>query len=83
MADSPQGNAIHLRLWMELTGKLCGISRDEHFTHVRIEHWMLSFPNGSEEADLLRQKLAKAVGKKIGVLRTDLPDNPLLVRVID
>ena len=74
---------IHLSPWTELYGKLYGIFHDNHLIHVRIGYWMLSFPNGSGEAELLRHKLPKLVGRKVGILKTDLPSNPLLVRVIE
>lgn len=77
-------NEPHLTPWSEVVVIYNGLVIEEHFTRVKINGNMISFPNGSKEATLLQQFLKEnMVGRNIGILRTDLPDKPHLIRLID
>ena len=79
-----QVSRIQLALWSELIGTYKGFSIDGHSVHVRIDDNVVSFVIGSEEASLLQQILSdNMMGRKIGILKTDLIDRPLLIRLID
>ena len=80
MDNSLSDKIIHLMPWMEISGRLRGISRDDYFTYVRIGNVVLSFANGSPEAKFLMQRLDKWVGQKVAILRTDIPKKSLMVR---
>jgi len=73
---------IHLSPWTELCGKLLGISTNDYLVNVKIGDRVISFQHGSHEAKLVKQNLVKLVGKKVGVLKTDLPEKPLVIRVL-
>jgi len=74
---------VRLVSWSEIVGTYNGLVIAEHFTRVRINGNIISFPNGTEEATLLQQFLNESmVGRRVGVLRADLPDKPLLIRLI-
>lgn len=74
---------IKLNIWSEVVGTDDGLVIEENFTHLRINSSVISFPNGTKEATLVRQFFNEnMVGRKIGVLRTDLADKPLLFRIV-
>jgi len=75
---------VWLPPWSEMVGVYDGIIIEEDFTHVKINGKVISFKNGTKEATLLQQYLnEKMIGRKIRILRTDLPDKPILIRLID
>mgnify|MGYP001558297466 CR=1 FL=1 len=75
---------VWLPPWSEMVGIYDGIGIEEDFTHVKINGKVISSKNGTKEATLLQQCLnEKMIGRKIGVLRTNLPDKPILIRMID
>jgi len=82
MVNSSSDEVTYLEPWMELVGSLRELSHDDKFTYIKIGDAVLSFINGSQEAELLTQKLHKCVGERVGILKTDLSDNPLLLRLI-
>lgn len=78
-----QGEQIRLALWAELIGPYGGFVIDGHYIRVRIDDNVVSFVIGSEEAILLQQILNdNMIGRKIGILKTDLIDKPVLIRLI-
>jgi len=78
-----QGERVHLGAWMEVVGKLCGVSTDDRFTYIKIGDKLLSFPKHSTGAEIIEDELGdgRLIGRKIGVLRTDDPSRPLLIRI--
>lgn len=78
-----QVSRIQLALWSELIGTYRGFVIDGHCIHVRIDDNVISFVIGTEEASLLQQFLSDdIVGRRIGILKTDLLDRPLRIRLI-
>jgi len=79
-----QVNQTRLALWSELIGTYKGYVIDDQCIHVRIDDNVVSFVIGSEEESSLQQILSdNMLGRKIGILKTDLIDRPLLIRLID
>lgn len=79
----PEKQETWLAPFSEIVGTYNGLVIKDHFTHVKINGYVISFPNGTKEATLLQQFFNEnMVGRKIGVLRTDLLDKPLLIRLI-
>lgn len=72
----------HLKVWTEIVGKLSRISCDDGFIHLIIDGKILSYSIHSEEAKHLLKAIDDCLlGKTIGILRTDLPDKPILIRL--
>lgn len=78
-----QGERVYLGAWMEVVGRLCGVSTDDHFTYLKIGDKLLSFPRHSTEAEIIENEFSndRLIGRKIGILRTDNPSRPLLIRI--
>ena len=69
--------------WSEVIGVLHSLSDDDSYVYVRIANTLLSFHKESEESGAILKNLSKdMLGKKIGVLFTDLPNEPIIVRTI-
>jgi len=67
-----------LKEWHEAIGKLTGVKEEKdtitiEFTTV----WSVKVPKASDD---LIKKLKGMIGKKIGVLRTDIPGREILLR---
>jgi len=74
---------FHIGVWEEIIGKFGGISENDYFTFLKIGNKLLSFKKDSIETKYFQEKIKNNVlGKKIAVLKTDLPDKPFLVRII-
>ena len=79
-----QEKKLVLRAWDEINGTLNDLFRDDHFVYIRISDKLLSFPDDSVEAKVLHERLdSSLIGKKIGILRTDLHVKPIRVRLFD
>jgi hypothetical protein len=75
---------LHLKEWWEVVGVLKGVRE----IHGRLEVYMdcgelyrLTFPGDSAEAEVLRRGLQGMEGRVVGILRTDLRDMPIAVRL--
>jgi len=80
----PEKQKTWLPSFSEIVGMFNGLVIEGEFTHVKIDDDVLSFQNETQEAAFLKQFLTdNIVGKKIGILRTDNPDKPILIRMID
>jgi len=78
-----EADLLYLPVWQEIVGVFQGTSVDQHTIYVRINQRVLAFHNGSREATYARDRLTSIrVGTKIAILRTDLPNKPLLIRQI-
>ena len=71
-------NRIHLHSWSEIIGKLQDI--DERYAYIRVDKRII--PVDFRGNELLDGFARIAIGTKIGILRTDLPEKPLLVRIL-
>lgn len=74
---------VHLRLWEEVIGICRAIDRNESVLSITIDGFQLTFRTGSSEALMLEKvSIEGFLGKKVGILRTDSPEEPLRVRLI-
>ena len=70
-----------LKPWEEACGRLTGIAED--YPYLVLDFGKFRVILGPTEADSIREKVDEGtIGKRISVLRTDLPDKPVLVREI-
>ena len=77
-------NETHLRPWFELIGTYNGLEIDEYFVYIKIDDKVVSFSKDSEEALYVQEKLdSSVVGRKIGVLKTDLQEKLVRIRLVD
>lgn len=79
---------LRLTAWEEVIGSYRALETDEKEVSVILslppKNVKLTFPENSTEAKILRKALAAAPkGRKIGLLRTDLTDKPLMVRILN
>ncbi len=72
-----------LDFWTEIIGFYLGIFSVDRFTYVRIGKKTLVFDSNSKEAEILRHQLKNEfVNQTVGILRTDCPEVPLVVRLV-
>jgi hypothetical protein len=69
-----------LPLWSELVGIVQDYCNDEYCIHVIIDNKALTFSKDSSEAQILDRTMTQLLGKKVGILRTDLPGKKLCIR---
>lgn len=75
-------NEIHLGTWNELVGKLSSFSSNDEYV-LEIGDYILAFSITSKEALYLQERINDdLIGKTIGILRTDILEKPLAVRLI-
>jgi hypothetical protein len=74
---------MKLKLWQEAVGELTELEDDGNSLKLTLScPLVLEFPSDSSEAEILRKELGpQDRGKRIAVLRTDLPGKPLIVRM--
>lgn len=78
-----QENELHLAPWCEVIGTFGGCITKDNFLYIKINGSLFVFPRESDEALYVREKLDEnLVGKKVGILRTDEPARPLLIRAL-
>ena len=71
-----------LKPWEEASGRLAGIAED--YPYLVLDFGKFRVILGPTEADSIRERVSEeTIGKHISVLRTDLPDKPVLVREIE
>jgi hypothetical protein len=79
MNDQP----IRLDPWMELVGILQGLNFDKWCVYVEISNKLLSFSQESLASEIALNSLRGiAIGTRIGILFTNLPDKPVIIRVL-
>jgi hypothetical protein len=78
---------LHLQPWQEIVGTLKEIKTNEETTTAIVmctqntDH-VIIYPNQTKEAEVL-QTLKNLQGQKVAILRTDLPDKPILIRSLE
>lgn len=83
MNDTPS-QLERLDFWSEIIGQYLGTNIVDGFIHVRIGKKTLVFDSDSKETSILRGQLKKVlVNQTVGILRTDLSEAPLIVRIIN
>ena len=76
---------IVLQNWQEASGNLLKFSTQDAFVTVELTCGTLIFHEDSAEAQILNEELSKpkvAIGQKIGIIRTDDTERPILIRKI-
>jgi len=81
--ERSQEARIHLRCWEEVVGRFLGLERDDQWLIVKISYGILIFPVDSPEAQFLTEKLKGLSGRRVGILRTDLVEKPIVVKVME
>ena len=77
-------NLLFLESWMEIIGTLHKISEDDYFLYLGIDNKVLEFRKGSKQTLCILNRLDDSwIGQNIAILRTDLPDKPILIRRIN
>jgi hypothetical protein len=77
-------NELHLALWCEVIGTFGGCITNGNFLYIKINGSLFTFPIESNEVLYVREKLDEnLIGKKVGILHTDEPARPLLIRFIE
>jgi hypothetical protein len=73
--------AIRLKPWEEACGRLQGVAED--YPYITLDFGKFRVVFGSDEANAIKDQLTEElIGKRISVLRTDIPDKPALMRVV-
>ena len=80
MSSTTTGQKTCLRKadWREVVGPLCDLEADEDSVCLRLGDKVLRIPNDES----IRERLRELIGKRIGVLTTDLPERPVLIRLL-
>jgi hypothetical protein len=74
---------LHLQPWQEIIGTLKEIKTDGETTTAIVTctqntDYVITYPNETKEAETL-QILKNLQGQKIAILKTDLPEKPILI----
>ena len=80
--ESGKVKEVRLRCWEEAVGQCKAVEQGEFEISVLLGNLRIVFPAGSPEAEVLRKTNDGWIGKKIGLLRTNVPRTPLLARLI-
>ena len=79
-------NEIRLRPWEEISGTLSGLEADDFeisaiLSCTHNKDIAITFPKGSQEATVLKQNLnSLLLGQKIAILKTDSPQQPIIIK---
>jgi hypothetical protein len=76
----PKLKRISLEPWEEAVGIFKGIEYGDYEVSLLLGDCRIVFPADSPEASILKSLGRRLVSKRIGVLRTDDPQKPLLIR---
>jgi hypothetical protein len=71
---------LRLGPWDEACGVLQHVVEDDPFTFLDLG-W-IRVKISSTEVAAIRDRLEQAIGKSISILRTDIPEKPLLIRIV-
>jgi hypothetical protein len=72
---------IRLQEWEEIVGTFRGIVKEEFRLSILIDNSCMVFNDESTEAQIVEEKLNRTKsGEKIAILRTDIPEKPLVIR---
>jgi hypothetical protein len=78
-----QRQSVKLHEWTEIIGVFNELCSDDSMIYIEIGNKTLCLPKGSIESEAVSNKLHQSlIGHKIGLLRTDKPMKPVVVRLI-
>jgi hypothetical protein len=72
---------LRLRPWDEATGVLHHKTENDLTAILGLGSFQVQI--SSEEMASIREQLLEMTGKRISILKTDIPEKPVIVRVID
>ena len=76
---------IKLQAWEEIIGGCVKFEakKDQVVVILRVcgQNVRIAYPRDSKEGIILRRFGRKLVGQKLGILRTDIPAKPIVVRI--
>ncbi|MEM2739061.1 MAG: GW dipeptide domain-containing protein, partial [Candidatus Bathyarchaeia archaeon] len=78
---------VQLQPWQEIIGTLKEVKTDKEnttaiITCTQYTDYIITYPNNTKEAETL-QALKKLIGQKVEILRTDIPEKPLLIKTFN
>jgi len=82
MENPREQKVLALELWGEIVGRLIAVRREENWLRVELDCGVLLFPIDGPGAITLEEDLRDLIGKVIGIIRTDLGERTILVRVL-
>jgi hypothetical protein len=76
-----EASEIRLEAWQEVIGTFRGIAKEDFRTTVLLGNSRVIFYPESAEAKMIEEQLnGRLIGEKIAILRTDIPEKPVIVR---
>ena len=80
--EAAQFKRIYLSPYEEACGVFRGLEKDDYSVSVLFEDFQVAFNSDSTEAKIVEEALVEAIpGEKIAILRTDIPEKPIIVRI--
>lgn len=77
---------MRLKIWEEIIGCCVRfeVKRDQVAVILRAcgQNVQIAYERNSKEEIILRRFGRKPIGRKVGILRTDIPSKPIVVRII-
>ena len=74
---------VRLKPWMEVRGRLHKIESDKTYLYLKVDRRLFVFRKELVKASLLTEDfLRNVVGHDVAVLRTDMPDKPVLIQLL-
>ena len=74
-------DSLRLQPWQEYVGEFAGLCEEQGFLIVEFSKCRLRFNDPSPSAEILRDELAGVEGRRVTILRTDLPDRPVVIKI--
>ncbi|GAI21140.1 unnamed protein product [marine sediment metagenome] len=76
---------LKLAPWEEVVGEFEKLENDDTLrVHMKcVKLYILEYDKNSDEARALLTKLAGWEGSRVGILRTDILEKPIMVRIVD
>lgn len=81
MDSVKEKRVFRLGRWWELTGIFKGFETRGEKLRAILDCGILEFGRESRESKILREELDNCEGQRVGILRTDLPEKPLAIRI--
>jgi len=84
----PKRKEVRLKSWEELQGTLTRLEANDYeisaiFTCTRNIDMAITFSKDSKEATILEKALNNLLGQKIAILKTDRPQQPIIIKPVD
>ena len=73
---------LHLDFWVEIRGKLQKISEDDQYFYLDIDGSILVLRKEFTDNLFNEETLSGLIGQEIGILKTDIPEKAIIVRLI-